>query len=134
VHSSQDSSDLPATLNWAIRAIVAESIGLGLLAAYQVVAAILDPPGSWPGALMLIVFTILSAFGLWKVAAALRQRRGGVRGVAVAAELFLAVPGYYMLDSGLRGVGVLIMLLGLTTAGLLIAPATTRALDLVRGQ
>lgn len=71
---------------------------------------------------------VAAVYGL--LARALARRRAWARGPAIVMELMLPALGYYMIIGGLPWLGVPVLLLGLTGAGLLLAPASREALGL----
>lgn len=120
----------PAALRWAIWLLILEAIGIGLVGAFLVYEDLTADATDTGAALAVTAFVFVSAAALALLGRALWQRRGGARGPAVALQLFLLPIGYYMIQGGLTWLGVPVILLGVLGCGLLVAPATTRALGL----
>ncbi|HWH00080.1 MAG TPA: hypothetical protein VNV66_12345 [Pilimelia sp.] len=123
----------PPSLRAAVGLVAAEAGALGLL---SVLLAYVEFTATEVnvGIAVTLLGSVLGLTALlgW-LARALARRRGGVRGLAVVLQLMLLPVGYYMIQGGLRWLGVPLIALGLVTAGLLLHPASTRALGLDHG-
>ena len=120
----------PATLRWAVRLLSAEAAALAVVTAYLIYQDLTATATSLTVAIALTVFAALGALAVAALARALARRSAGARGPAIVVQLMLLVISYYMVQAGLLWLGVPLILLGLAVAGLLLAPATTRALGL----
>ncbi|WDZ85108.1 hypothetical protein [Micromonospora cathayae] len=126
-----DSDPAPSPLRWAVLLLSGEAVALGLVAAWLVyenlTAEALDPTS----ALLITAFAVAGALALWALGRALGRRRAGARAPAIVLQLMLLPIGWYMVQGGLGWLGVPLMALGVAVCGLLLAPATTRALGLL---
>lgn len=123
-------SGAPATLTWAVRLLLTEAAALALLTGYLVVEDFTAEATDLGVALALTGFAALSAVGVAALARALWRRSAGARGPAVVVQLMLLLFGYYLSQAGLWWLGGPLLVLGLATGVLVLAPATTRALGL----
>lgn len=121
---------LPTTLRAAVTLVWVEAVGVGGVAVFLVYELFAAEPTSLTGALFVTACAVAAAAALAALARALNRRSGAARGPAVMLQLLLLPVGYYMLDSHLAWLGVTLLLVGLVTAGLLVAPPSTRALGL----
>jgi hypothetical protein len=120
----------PGTLTWAVRLLLAEAAGLGVVAAYLVYQDLTAAAASVGVAVALTVAAALGALGVATVARSLARRSAGARGPAVVVQLMLLVTSYYMLQAGQLWLGVPLIALGAGAGILLLAPPTTKALGL----
>jgi hypothetical protein len=123
-------ADPPGTLRWAVWLLRAETVGVGLVAAFLVYADATAAATNLTSAILVTAFAVGVAVMLWLLGSALTSRRAGARAPAIVLQLMLLPIGYYMAAAGLGWVGVPLMALGLLVAGLLVSPPTTRALGL----
>ncbi|GGK17462.1 hypothetical protein GCM10010124_07500 [Pilimelia terevasa] len=122
----------PTTLTWATWLLYGEAAAVTAVAGWLLYADLAEAAASLLGALLVTGFALAAAALLWFVARALADRRGGVRGVAVVAQLMFLSTGYYMVTGGLRVVGGVVLTYAGVAAVLLCLPRTTRALGLER--
>jgi hypothetical protein len=120
----------PGTLRWAVWLLRAEAVGVGLVAAFLVYAAVTAATTNLTSAILVTAFAAGAAVALWLLGTALANQRAGARAPAIVLQLMLLPIGYYMAAAGLGWIGVPLMVLGLLVAGLLVSPPTTRALGL----
>ncbi len=113
---------LPVALRTAVLLIAAEAVAIAAVVALLVMRA--------SGSIVLAVFAAAFAATLGVLARALHRRRGGVRGLAITLQLMLLPVGYYSAQGGLAWAGVPTVAVALLVCGLLLAPASTRALGL----
>ncbi|MEH1012865.1 hypothetical protein V6U90_07070 [Micromonospora sp. CPCC 206060] len=123
-----DSDPVPPPLHWAVRLLRAESVGLGLVAAFLIYEDLTATAVDLLSALLITAFAIGGAVALWALGGALARRRVGARAPAIVLELMLLPVGYYMVQGGLGWLGVPLALLGLLVVGLLVSGPTNRAL------
>ena len=119
---------VPATLRWAVVLLGIQTLGLVALVGILVFADVRSTSTSTSGAAGLTAFVVLVAalFGLFVWA--LSGRRAWARGPAIVLELLLLPVGYSLVTSGLAFLGIPVLVVGATTAALLLAPATRAAL------
>jgi hypothetical protein len=121
---------LPPTLRWSVRLLLAQAAGMAgvvVLLGYEDLTA---HAAALPSALMVTVFAAFLSAVLVGLARALSRRRAWARGPAIVLELLLVPIGYSMAGSGLPWLGVPLILVGLGTAGALLAFPTRSALGL----
>jgi hypothetical protein len=121
---------LPGTLAWAVRLLLGEALVIGLIALYLLYEDLTAEANDLVAALFVTGFAASGAAVLVALARTLARRRAGARGLAVVLQLMLMAIGYYMIEGGMAWSGIPVMALGLTVAGLLVSPPTTRALGL----
>jgi hypothetical protein len=121
---------LPTTLRAAVALLCAETVGMAVLAGWEIYDVVAKPARypQWAVALgvMLVLLTALFGFLAYRLA----HRYGGGRNTAVVLNLLALPVGYYMIQGGLPIFGVLLWVLCGATIVLLLSPPTTRALDL----
>ncbi|MDG4823058.1 hypothetical protein O7635_14480 [Asanoa sp. WMMD1127] len=118
----------PTTLRAAVWLLFAEGAGMVGLTAYLAYELLTADAVGLASAAMLTVFAALGAVALFLLGRTLGQGRAGARGPAIVLQLMLCAVGYYMIQGGLAWLGFLLIALGLGVCGLLLAPASTRAL------
>ncbi|WP_091665624.1 hypothetical protein [Micromonospora auratinigra] len=123
-----DSDPLPGTLRAAVGLLRAEAVAVGLVAAWLVWSDLTAPRVDLATAVLLTAFAIGGAAALWALGGGLARRRAGARAPAIVLQLMLLPIGWYMLQGGLKAIGVLLMLLGVGVIALLVSPPTNRAL------
>jgi len=120
----------PATLRWAVWLLAVQAVALAGVTGLFVYEDITARPGNMSDALAttayFAVLTLIFAVLAWY----LRQHRSWARGPAIVLELLSLPVGYLMLQAGQVWLGPPVMLLGLTGAGLLLAPASRGALGI----
>ncbi|MFC0529241.1 hypothetical protein [Phytohabitans kaempferiae] len=126
----QDSPALPSTLRWAVWLLIGEAAAVALVAAYLVYEDLTGTANDMVVALMVTGFAIAGAALLFVLARALSRRRAGARGPAIVLQLMLLPIGYFMIQGGLAWAGIPIIAIAVTVGGLLVAPASTKALGL----
>jgi hypothetical protein len=123
-----DRDALPRPLRWAVWLLMAEAVALGLLAAFLVYEDVTAAATDLVAALVVTAFAIAGAAALWLLGVALARRRAAARGPAIVLQLMLLPIGYYMIQAGLAWSGIVLIAVGLLVTGLLVTPATNRAL------
>jgi hypothetical protein len=129
VTTEQPAAD-PITLWVAVWLIRLEAVAAGVVTAYLVWQDLTVRTADLAAAIGVTVFALLAVAVLGTVGHALARRRAGARGPAVVLQLMVIVIGYYMTQGGLTWPGVVLIVLGLITGGLVVSPPTTRALGL----
>jgi hypothetical protein len=118
----------PATLLWAVGLLMLQAAGLAVLTAYLVVRLLTTDNVQFGVAAALIVLTVLGAVAVAVVARSLRRRAAGARGPAIVVQLFVIASGGFLLQTGPRWLGLVLMALGLVVGLLIVLPSSTRAL------
>ncbi|GAA1773728.1 hypothetical protein [Luedemannella helvata] len=118
------------TLTWAVRVLAAQTVIVAAVAALTIYADLTAESSSLRAALTVTGYVLMMAaiFGL--LAWSLHRRRPWARGPAIVLELLLVPIGWYMVSGGWPWLGLPLLLIGLVTAGLLLAPATRAALGI----
>jgi hypothetical protein len=119
-----------ATLVWAVRLLVAESVALVGLVIFLAYEGLSSGADNVRVALGVTVFAAFLAALFGGLARALSHRRGWARGPAIVLELLLLPIGYSIFGGGLWWLGLVVMVVGLSGAVTLLAPATRAALGL----
>jgi hypothetical protein len=118
----------PATLLWAVRLLMLQAAGLAVLTAYLVVRLMTTENVQVGVAAALIVLAVLGAVAVAVVARSLRRRVAGARGPAIVVQLFVIASGGFLLQTGPRWLGLVLMAVGLLVGLLIVLPSSTRAL------
>ncbi|ROT32587.1 hypothetical protein [Micromonospora sp. HM5-17] len=125
---TRESGPLPGPLRGAVWLLGAEAVALGLLALFLVYETLTATAMDLVNALFVTAFAMAGTAVLWTLAVALGRRRSAARAPAMVLQLLLLPIGYYMLQGGLGWLGSPLIVLGLLVCGLLLSPATNRAL------
>jgi hypothetical protein len=121
-------TELPTPLLWAVRLLVVEAVGAGLVAVFLVYQGIADEANNLGDALAVAGFAGVIGAALAGLALALARRKPRARAPAIVLQLLSVMFAYALLTSGVGWLGLPIGLLGVVVATLLLAPATTGAL------
>jgi hypothetical protein len=120
----------PLTLLCAVVLLALESLGLAVLSAIWIRDVLTQTAAQrqWAvtAAVVLVLLTVLFGLLAWW----LWQGRPGARNPAVVLHLLALPLGYYMISGSLALAGILALVVCATGIGLLLAPPTTRALNL----
>ncbi|BCJ42736.1 hypothetical protein GCM10010168_05230 [Actinoplanes ianthinogenes] len=117
-----------ASLDWGVRLLYLESVGLAGLTAYLVVLDLTSAGADVGVAASLTVMAALAAVVVFLIARALGRRRVRARGPAVVVQLFLLATGGFLVQVGPLWLGVVLLALAAITALLVLLPASSRAL------
>lgn len=120
---------LPAVLRWAVRLLWCEAVLAGLLAAVVGYRGVTAGSTGLTEALASAGFVALIAAILAGLAAALARRKPRARAPAIVLQLLTVMVGYVLLTGDVWPVGLVLGGLGVGVATLLLAPATSGALD-----
>lgn len=123
---------LPPTLRAAVALLAAQTIavtGLAILLIYADFTAVATQTSIAAG---VTVFALAGAVCLGATAWFLYRRRAGARGPAMAIQLLLLAPAYFMINGGMPWLGWLVLAVAVGVLALLLAPATARALGIDR--
>jgi len=126
--SENPAEPTPSTLRAAVWLLFVQAAGMVALTLYLGYESATADSVALTSALLLTVFAALGAVALFFLGRILGQGRAGARGPAIVLQLMLCAVGYYMIQGGLAWLGVLLIALGLLVCGLLVAPASNRAL------
>jgi hypothetical protein len=117
-------------LRAAVVLIAVEAAAVAVLAAVLAYEDLTGTATTLAGAIAVTAFAAAAAVVLATLARALHRRRGGARGITIVLQLMLLAIGYYATTGGQAWVGVPVIAVALAVCGLLITPASTRALGL----
>ncbi|GIE83851.1 hypothetical protein [Actinoplanes regularis] len=117
-----------ASLDWGVRLLYLQSVGLAGLTAYLVVLDLTSDGADVGVAASLTVMAALAAAAVFLVARALGRRKVRARGPAVVVQLFLLATGGFLVQVGPLWLGLVLLALAAITAVLVLLPASSRAL------
>jgi hypothetical protein len=118
----------PGPLVWAVRLLYAEAVAVAGVAAYLAYEDITGTATDKAAAIAVTLSTVILAAVLGGLAHALSRCRPWARGPVVVLQLILLPIGYYLVTGGWAWIGIPVGLVGLTVAGLLVTPSSTKAL------
>ncbi|BEL11517.1 hypothetical protein Q0Z83_097080 [Actinoplanes sichuanensis] len=116
------------TLEWGVRLLYLQGIGLSALTAYLIVLDLTRDEVVIAVAASLTVMAALAAASLFLIARALGRRSVRARGPAVVVQLFLLATGGFLVQYGTVWAGVGLLVFATVTAGLILVPPSSRAL------
>lgn len=117
-----------ASLDWGVRLLYLQSVGMAGLTAYLIVLDLTAARADLGVAASLTVMAALAAVVIFFVARALGRRKVRARGPAVVVQLFTLATGGFLIQVGPLWLGVLLLGLAAITAVLLLLPGSSRAL------
>jgi hypothetical protein len=117
-----------ATLDWGVRLLYLQAVGLSALTAYLIVLDLTRDDVVVAIAASLTVMCALAAAAVLLIARALGRRSVRARGPAVVVQLFLLATGGFLVQYGTVWMGVGALILGTLTAALILVPPSSRAL------
>jgi hypothetical protein len=117
-----------APLDWGVRLLYLQSVGLAGLTAYLVVLDLTSGGADIGVAVSLTVMAALAAVAVFLIARALGRRKVRARGPAVVVQLFLLAAGGSRVQVGPLWLGVALLVVATITAVLVLLPASSRAL------
>ncbi|MFC3991755.1 hypothetical protein [Actinoplanes siamensis] len=117
-----------ASLDWAVRSLYLQSVGLAGLTAYLMILDLTSGGVDAGVAISLTVMAALAAGAVFLVARALGRRKVRARGPAVVVQLFLLATGGFLVQVGPLWLGVVLLIFAAVTAVLVLLPASGRAL------
>jgi hypothetical protein len=121
-------SGVPGTLRVAVTLLAVQAVAVGYLTLYMLYRIIAAGPSDLGIALGVTLFAALGAVTLGLLTRALWRRRPGARGLAVALQLIVLSPAYFMINGGLAWLGWIILAMSVAIIAALMAPPTSRAL------
>jgi hypothetical protein len=120
---------MPATLRTAIALLSIQVLAGAGLAVYVLYLDLTAEASSGALAAFVTVFCVLYVGGLAFTVASLGKGRQAARGVALALELLLLAPAYYMITGGQQVLGWVLLAVVAATVLTLMAPQTSRVLS-----
>lgn len=115
-------------LRWAVRLILAQAVVLAAVTAFLAYASVRSQASTVRVELSVTGYALLITALLALVGIALLRRRRWARGPAIVLELLQVPIALGMLTGGMPAIGVPVLLVSATAAGLLLAPSTRLAL------
>ena len=128
MQSDESHTASPATLIWAVRLLFVEAAGLVALTAYLIVLDLTVDSGSVPVAIALTILAAIGAVSVAIVGRSLGRLTAGARGPAIVVQLMVIASGGFLLQTGPRWLGLVLMALGVAVGLLIVLPPSTRAL------
>ena len=121
-------STLPVSLRLAVGLLAAQAIAVTAIFCYLVYAEVTAPAADKGLGWAVVGFAGFGAVLLGLLAWGVARLKRWARDVAVAAQLILLAPAYYMIQSELPWLGVIVGTIALAIITLSVLPATNRAL------
>jgi hypothetical protein len=121
-------STLPVSLRLAVGLLAAQAIAVTAITSFLVYAEITAPAADTGLGWAVVGFAGFGAVLLGLLAWGVARLKRWARDVAVAAQLILLAPAYYMIQSELAWLGVIVGTIALAIITLSVLPATNRAL------
>jgi hypothetical protein len=121
---------LPGALRWAVALIRLEGVALAVLAVFLIYEDLTGTANDLASALFVTGFAVGGSLILWLIANALAACRAGARAPAIVLQLLMLPIGWQLIQGGRAWLGVPLLATGLLIMGLLVSPATTRAMGL----
>lgn len=121
-------STLPVTVRLAVGLLALQAAAITAITVYLVYAEVTAPPGDQGLGWAVIGFAVFGAVLLGLLAWGVARLKRFARDLAVAAQLILLAPAYYMLQSELPWLGVVVGAIALAIIALAVVPPTNRAL------
>jgi hypothetical protein len=125
-------STLPVTVRLAAGLLALQALALTAITVFLVYAEFTAPAGDQGLGWAVIGFAVFGALLLALLAWGVTRLKRWARDVAVAAQLILLAPAYYMLQSELAWLGVIVGAIALAIIALSVVPATNRALGVAQ--
>ncbi|HWS32001.1 MAG TPA: hypothetical protein VN408_04575 [Actinoplanes sp.] len=116
------------TLDWGVRLLYLQGIGLAALTAYLIVLDLTEKDVVVAIAASLTVMAAIAAAVILLIARALGRRSVRARGPAVVVQLFVLATGGFLVQYGTLWSGIGMLVLGAVTAALVLVPPSSRAL------
>ena len=128
--SDRPDRSLPGALRWAVGLVRIEGVALAVLAVFLIYEDLTGTANDLVSALFVTAFAAGGAVILWLLANALAHCRAGARAPAIVLQLLMLPIGWQLTQSGRAWLGVPLLVVGSLIMGLLVSPATTRAMGL----
>jgi hypothetical protein len=121
-------STLPVSLRVAVGLLAVQAVAIAAITVFLVYAEITAPAGDKGLGWAVVGFAALGTLLLAVVARGVFRLKRWARDVAVAAQLILLAPAYYMLQSELTWLGIIIGIIAIAIIALSVLPTTNKAL------
>jgi peptidoglycan/LPS O-acetylase OafA/YrhL len=128
--SSVSPPALPLPLRVAVAVLAVQAVALGALALFVIYSDLTGDDSQVSIAVGVTAFVLGYGLALGVIARKLAARRGGARGPAVALQLLLLAPAYFMITGGLPVPGVILLVAVVTVVAALMTPSAARALGI----
>lgn len=121
-------STLPVTLRTAVGLLALQALALAAITVFLVYAEITAPTGDKSLGWAVVAFAAIGAALLAVLAWGVARLKRWARDLAVATQLILLAPAYYMIKGELPWLGVIVGGIAIAIVALAVMPATNRAL------
>ena len=121
-------STLPITLRAAVGLLALQALALTAITVFLVYAEITAPAGNEGVGWTIVSFAAVGAALLSVLAWGVARLKRWARDLAVATQLILLEPTYYMIKGELPWLGVIVGGVAIAVVALSVVPATNRAL------
>lgn len=126
---SSASVTLPTPLRWAVRLLWTEVAAVAVVVLFLLYQDFTATATRFTDALALTGFVAVTGAVLAGLAVALSRRKARARAPAIVLQLIAVMTGYLLITNGQFWLGIPTGLLGVLVTSLLVAPATSQALD-----
>ena len=120
---------LPTPLRWAIRLLWVEVAALAATVLFLLYQDVAGAAASLSDALAVTGFVAVTGAALAGLTVALSRRKARARAPVIVLQLIAVMTGYLLITSGHVWLGVPVGALGVAVTSLLVAPATSEALE-----
>jgi hypothetical protein len=121
-------STLPITLRAAVGLLALQALALTAITVFLVYAETTAPAGNEGLGWAIVSFAAIGAAMLGVLARGVARLKRWARDLAVATQLILLAPAYYMIKGELPWLGVIVGGIAIAVVALSVVPATNRAL------
>jgi hypothetical protein len=121
-------STLPVSVRLAVGLLALQAVAVAAITVFLVYAELTAPPGDRGLGWAVVGFAAFGAVLLGLLTWGVARLKRFARDLAVATQLILLAPAYYMLQSELPWLGVIVGALALSIITLAVLPATNKAL------
>lgn len=121
-------STLPVTLRTAVGLLALQALALAAITVFLVYAEITAPTEDKGLGWAVVAFAAIGAALLAVLAWGVARLKRWARDLAVATQLILLAPAYYMIKGELPWLGVIVGGIAIAIVALAVMPATNRAL------
>lgn len=126
---SSPSIAVPALLRWAVRLLWLEVAVVAAVVLFLLYQDLVGNPTRLADALAVTAFVALTGAALAGLAVALSRRKARARAPAIVLQLIAVMTGYLLITNGHPWLGVPVGVLGVVVTSLLVAPATSAAME-----
>ena len=121
-------STLPVSLRLAAGLLALQAAAVAAISVFLVYAEITAPAGDKGLGWAVVGFAVFGAFLLGLLAWGVARLKRWARDLAVATQLILLAPAYYMIKSELPWLGVIVGGIAIAIIALSVLPVTNKAL------